>query len=91
MTELFQARTVREARELLAGHIRLDGTMEKVSLLDALGRRLAREVTAIDHVPGFDRSTMDGLAVRARDTFGASESLPAYLDVGGEVFMGREP
>ncbi|KJS10580.1 MAG: molybdenum cofactor biosynthesis protein [Peptococcaceae bacterium BRH_c8a] len=91
MTELFQARTVREARELLAGHIKLDGTVEKVSLLDALGRRLAREVTAVDHVPGFDRSTMDGFAVRARDTFGASESLPAYLDVGGEVLMGCEP
>jgi len=91
MTELFQARTVQEARELLAGHIRPDAGAEKVSLPDALGRRLAREVTAIDCVPGFDRSTMDGFAVRARDTFGASESLPAYLDLGGEVLMGREP
>lgn len=91
MTELFQARTVREARELLAGHIELATGVEKVPLLEALGRRLAGEVTAVDDVPGFHRSTMDGFAVRARDTFGATESLPAYLDVEGEVFMGRAP
>ena len=91
MTELFQARTVREARDLLAGHVKLRCAVEKVPLLEALGRRLAEEMAAVDDVPGFDRSTMDGFAVRARDTFGASESLPAYLDVGGEVFMGREP
>jgi len=90
MTELFQAHTVREARELLAAHLGPDSGAEKVSLLDALGRRLAREVASVDQVPGFARSTVDGFAVRARDTFGASESMPAYLDLAGEVLMGRE-
>ncbi len=90
MGELFQARTVREAREILGAYASTGCRTERVPLLQALGRRLAKDVTAADPVPGFDRSTMDGFAVRARDTFGASDSLPAYLDVTGEVLMGRE-
>ncbi len=91
MTELFQARTVREARRLLAAHLGMKQEVEKIPLLEAQGRHLAGDVAAPEDVPGFDRSTMDGFAVRARDTFGASESRPAYLDVAGEVFMGRQP
>ncbi|SFH30030.1 molybdopterin molybdochelatase [Desulfotomaculum arcticum] len=87
--DLFQARTVEEARTIIGGHINIGG-IEKVLLLESPGRRLAEDVRALDAVPGFDRSTMDGFAVKARDTFGASESLPAYLDVTGEVLMGRE-
>jgi len=90
MTELFQARTVAEAREILAGHLSAGQKVQRVPLLESLGFRLASGVKAGDDVPGFDRSTMDGFAVRARDTFGASESLPAYLDVTGEVYMGRD-
>ncbi|MCL2337766.1 MAG: molybdopterin molybdotransferase MoeA [Firmicutes bacterium] len=90
MTELFQARTVREARELLAAHLGPEAGAEEASLPEALGRRLARAVAAVDEVPGFARSTVDGFAVRAKDTFGASESMPAYLDLTGEVLMGRE-
>ena len=41
--------------------------------------------------PGFARSTVDGFAVRAADTYGASEGLPSYLDVTGAVAMGRAP
>lgn len=90
MAELFQARTVAEARETLAGYLKPGQEVRRVSLLQSLGFRLATEVKAGDDVPGFDRSTMDGFAVRAKDTFGASESLPAYLDVKGEIFMGRD-
>ncbi len=90
MGELFQARTVREARELLGEHIKVTGLAEQVPLLKAMGRRLAQDLTALDAVPGFDRSIVDGFAVRARDTFGATESLPAYLDVTGEVYMGQD-
>ncbi|WP_347488709.1 gephyrin-like molybdotransferase Glp [Desulfoscipio sp. XC116] len=89
MGELFQARTMREARELLGEHIKAAYVTEQVPLLKALGRRLARDLTAVDAVPGFDRATMDGFAVRARDTLGATESLPAYLDITGEVRMGQ--
>lgn len=44
-----------------------------------------------EDLPAFVRSTVDGYAVRAADTFGASESLPAYLTVVGEARMGERP
>ena len=55
----------------------------------ALGRVLAEDVTADEFVPDFDRSTVDGYALRARDSFGCSDSLPAVLTLAGEVQMGR--
>jgi molybdopterin molybdotransferase len=57
---------------------------------EALGRVLAQDVRAPHSLPPFARSTVDGYAVRARDTFGASPSLPAYLRLVGEVRMGVE-
>lgn len=60
--------------------------------LDALpGETLAEDVAASEFVPDFDRSTVDGYAVRARDTFGCSETIPAILPVAGSVQMGRKP
>ncbi len=61
---------------------------EILSSSHALGRVIARAVTAPDNLPPFDRSTVDGFAVRAVDTHGASESLPGYLRLIGEVLMG---
>ena len=61
---------------------------ESVATADAPGRVLASDVTAPEDLPGFTRSTMDGYAVRAPDTFGAGEGLPAYLELIGEVPMG---
>lgn len=52
---------------------------EEVSLGDALGRVLAEDVRADVDVPGFDRSNMDGFALRAEDTFGATEEAPVRL------------
>ncbi|KAF0108691.1 MAG: molybdopterin molybdotransferase [Anaerolineaceae bacterium] len=57
----------------------------------ALGRVLAADVRAPHPLPEFPRSTVDGYAVRARDTFGASESMPGYLTLIGEVPMGAAP
>ena len=71
---------------------RLDAVgMETVRLDEALGRRIAESVVAQKGVPAFDRSTVDGFAVAARDTFGCSEALPALLDLVGEVQMGAVP
>ncbi len=54
--------------------------------LDALrGRVLASAVTAPVDVPGFDRSNVDGYAVFARDTYGASESAPRRIELGAEI------
>lgn len=62
---------------------------ETVQLRNCAGRVLAKDVTAPDQLPPFSRSTMDGFAVRARDTFGCSESEPALLNIIGEISMGK--
>ena len=58
---------------------------ETVPLSQALGRVLARPVIADVDVPGFDRSNVDGFAVRADDTVGASERAPKTLALNGEI------
>ncbi|HYQ48180.1 MAG TPA: gephyrin-like molybdotransferase Glp [Thermodesulfovibrionales bacterium] len=55
----------------------------------ALGMVCAESVIAGENVPAFARSTVDGYAVRAEDTFGATEGMPAYLNLSAEVFMGE--
>ncbi len=64
---------------------------EKVPLSEAYGRVLAENICANEYVPDFDRSTVDGFAVLASDTFGCSEALPAMLTRVGEVLMGQKP
>ena len=64
---------------------------EEVPLSQALNRILAKAVVANEDLPAFTRSTVDGYAVRAKDTFGASESLPSLLEIVGEVGMGETP
>lgn len=65
--------------------------IETVSIENARGRIIAEKIFAPEPVPHFSRATMDGYAVRASDTFGASESLPALFEVVGSVEMGRAP
>jgi molybdopterin molybdotransferase len=87
--EFFAVRTV---SEVLAGFRPARRTATEAIGLDAAqGRVLARPVRAPHDLPGFARSTVDGFAVRAADTYGASEGLPSYLTVTGQVAMGRAP
>src|SRR5687767_6154981 len=87
--EFFTVKTVSEA---LTGFRPERRTLvETVALDDALGRVPAEPVAAPHALPGFARATVDGFAVRAADTYGASEGLPSYLDLAGEVRMGRPP
>jgi molybdopterin molybdotransferase len=62
---------------------------ESVSLLQALGRTLARDVVSAVAVPSFDKSAMDGYALRAAETFGASPTDPVSFRVIGEVLPGE--
>ncbi|MFN8627107.1 MAG: gephyrin-like molybdotransferase Glp [Candidatus Binatia bacterium] len=64
---------------------------EVLRVADALGRVLARDINAPADLPDFHRANMDGYAVRAADTFGASGSIPGYLKVVGSVEMGKAP
>jgi molybdopterin molybdotransferase len=87
--EFFTVKTVAEA---LAGFRPARRTsIEAVALDDALGRVPAEAIVTLHALPGFARATVDGFAVRAADTFGASEGLPSYLDLAGEARMGRAP
>ncbi len=62
---------------------------ETTKLEDALGRVLASSISSPENLPPLPRSTMDGYAVIAADTYGASESIPVYLKISGEVHMGE--
>lgn len=67
----------------------LSDKTESVSLFEACGRILSEDICATEYVPSFDRSTVDGFAVHARDTFGCSDSIPAILENDREIFMGQ--
>jgi molybdopterin molybdotransferase len=81
-----------EARALLMSHLSLPGLdPETIDVPSSLGRILAEDIFAPHPLPDFQRSTVDGYAVHAGDTHGASDSLPAYLILKGEVPMGEAP
>lgn len=69
----------------------LEGGVERVALEDARGRVLVARLDAELDVPGFDRASLDGYALRARDTFGVDEADPARLEIVGEVHAGAKP
>jgi len=62
-----------------------------LSIEDAYGMVLSRDAISHEDLPGFSRSTVDGYAVIASDTFGATESLPSYLTVKEDIPMGKKP
>jgi len=89
MQTFFKVKTAQEVLTSL-GDIKALG-VEAVPIRSSLGRALARDIESGEDIPGFRRSTVDGYAVAARDTYGASESLPALLTLAGEVRMGAIP
>jgi len=81
-----------EARDLMLSHLsRPIPDPESIAVLSSLDRTLAQDILAPHPLPDFQRTTVDGYAVRAGDTHGASDSLPAYLTLIGEVPMGDAP
>jgi molybdopterin molybdotransferase len=90
MKELFHVLTPVDALRVLHEKLEPRVAAEQVPLARALERVLAQDLIAPLDLPDFPRSTMDGFAVRAADTYGASEGLPAYLTLTGEVFMGTQ-
>ncbi len=91
MPEFFNVLAPDAAFETLRPLLATSVGEDDVPTVGALGRVTAEDVLSPEDLPAFARSTMDGFSVRARDTFGASEGLPAYLDLIGEVPMGQPP
>src|SRR2546425_2945269 len=82
--------TPQDARDVFArAYAPLPSGTERVPLAQSLRRVLAQEIRASSDLPAFDRSTVDGYAVRSVDTGRASSGTPAHLQVAGEVFMGE--
>lgn len=93
MPEFFNVLPPADALELLLERLSPSGPVgsETVLAADALGRVTAEDVIAPESLPAFARSTMDGYSVRAADTYGATDGLPAWFDLVGEVPMGSAP
>lgn len=88
---LFSAKSVEETRAILMQHMKnYTPEIEELDIISSYNRVLAEDIISSEDIPAFDRSTVDGFAVKARDTFGASESLPALLTLVGEVTMGAK-
>ncbi len=86
---MLEVKTPEEVLRLIEKEFMPHGLRETVSLSEALGRVLAEDIEADEFVPDFDRSTVDGYALRAKDTFGCSDAIPAVLSIAGEVRMGE--
>ncbi|MEM3788483.1 MAG: molybdopterin-binding protein [Candidatus Bathyarchaeia archaeon] len=84
--------TFEEAKKAIEKHFEAKPLgVEEVSLLEACNRVLAEDVTAPLNIPPFNRSTVDGYAVKAEDTFGADENRPVKLKLCGTVNAGEMP
>lgn len=82
--------TSKQALDLLLEHLADKRTkMTSVKIGESLGMVCAEDIVATEDLPAFARSTVDGYAVRAEDTFGATETMPAYLNLSREIFMGE--
>lgn len=91
-SELFKVKTLAEVVKILRPYLQpFYERTEEVPLTESLGRILAKDIQVADPVPHYRKSTVDGLAVRASDTFGASESMPALIQCQGEIYMGIAP
>lgn len=91
-SELFKVKTLTQAIDSLKPYVlSLYQRVEMVPLTASLGRIVSQDIPATCALPHFRKSTMDGMAVRAADTFGASESMPALVQCHGEVRMGEAP
>ena len=77
-----------EALSILMERIKASTDCELIETTTALGRVTSNSVLAPHPLPSFSRSTVDGFALQAKDTYGASDSLPAYLKLIGEIPMG---
>lgn len=89
MTEFLRVITADQLVQLLGHFSRLPS--ERIPLDASLDRIPAEAIVAREDLPEGSRSTVDGFAVRAEDTFGASDAIPAFLDIAAAISMGTIP
>lgn len=81
--------TREEAVRIILEKIPEAADVETVGLPDALDKVVAEDILSPEDLPAYARSTVDGFAVRASDTYGCSEALPAMVTYAGKVLMGE--
>jgi putative molybdopterin biosynthesis protein len=81
--------SIREAKRRLERHYKACPKAEEIRLAEAAGRVVFTDVIADIDVPPFDRASMDGYAVKAKDTFYADEEKPASLRLKGDIRAGQ--
>jgi molybdenum cofactor synthesis domain-containing protein len=84
--------TFDEAKKTISDHLKPASLGEEEAvLLEAFNRVLKQDVVSTLDIPPFNRSTVDGYAVKAEDTFGADENEPVKLNVTGAISVGEQP
>jgi molybdopterin molybdotransferase len=89
---MFDVKSVDEVFDILSREYKdYELGSEVLDINNALERITAETINAVEDIPGFNRSSVDGYAVISSDTFGASDTMPAQLVLAGEVRMGEKP
>lgn len=89
--KFFQVKSVEDTYSLIEEKTTPIKDIINLPLYKALHYILAEDIVVKENVPAFRRSSVDGYAVKAKETFGSSENMPGFLTVSGEVKMGEEP
>jgi len=88
--ELLDVHQVSEVVEMIREQFYPITETETKGIMDAVGRVLAMDIVSKENVPGFNRSTVDGYAVKAKNTYGSTESMPTFFTIVGSVDMGKD-
>lgn len=88
--DFFNVMSVNEAKKILSNNFKgLKIETEKINILDCEERVLSVDIISQINVPEFNRSTVDGYAIKSKESHGCSECMPTFLDIVGEVNMGE--
>ncbi|WP_339062011.1 hypothetical protein [Tepidibacillus marianensis] len=88
--ELLDVHQVSEVAQMIKEQFHSITASESRGIMDAVGTVLAKDIVSREDVPGFNRSTVDGYAVKAKNTYGSSESMPTFFTIMGSVEMGKD-
>jgi molybdopterin molybdotransferase len=89
--ELLKVMTLEEVKNLMHKEFKCELNNENVSIFSAVNRICSSNVISKCNIPEFRRSSVDGYAVNSKDVFGASEAVPAIMELVGEIEMGSRP
>ncbi|BEP29758.1 molybdopterin molybdotransferase MoeA [Helicovermis profundi] len=88
---MFNVKSIEEVKEILVENFKDSyNKFELIDSVDSLNRILYEDIKSVENVPQFNKSTVDGYAVKYKDILGASDSMPILLNMIGKVEMGTD-